>query len=97
MHILPDLEAIEEMFPDTSGVVIIGVHSAKFENEKLTDNIRSAVLRYGIKHPVVNDKDAVLWQVILIKILINLSSPHKNTPQKNLWYKRFLVVCLSEC
>lgn len=44
------------------GVVVVGVHSAKFPNEKVLQNIRSAVLRYDITHPVVNDSDARLWQ-----------------------------------
>lgn len=44
------------------GLLIVGVHSAKFPNEKVLDNIKSAVLRYDITHPVVNDADASLWQ-----------------------------------
>lgn len=32
--------------------VVVGVHSAKFDNEKDLDAIRNAVLRYGITHPV---------------------------------------------
>ncbi|KFO28982.1 NHL repeat-containing protein 2 [Fukomys damarensis] len=44
------------------GLLIVGVHSAKFPNEKVLDNITSAVLRYNITHPVVNDADASLWQ-----------------------------------
>jgi len=38
------------------------VHSAKFKNEKGTDNIRQAILRYEIEHPVVNDRDFEVWQ-----------------------------------
>ena len=59
MHILPDLEKLEDKYADE--LVIVGVHSAKFKNEKDTDNIRSAILRYGIKHPVINDKNFELW------------------------------------
>lgn len=72
MHILPDLEAVEEKFPPQSGVVVVGVHSAKFLNEKVTANILSAVLRYNIQHPVVNDSDAFLWQVPLSATLLTL-------------------------
>ncbi|XP_074015167.1 NHL repeat-containing protein 2 isoform X3 [Numenius arquata] len=43
------------------GLVIVGVHSAKFPNEKVLDNIKSAILRYNIVHPVVNDAEATLW------------------------------------
>lgn len=31
---------------------VVGVHSAKFDNEKDLEAIRNAVLRYGISHPV---------------------------------------------
>lgn len=40
---------------------MIGVHSAKFPAEKITDNIRAAVIRHGIQHPVVNDADFAVW------------------------------------
>lgn len=46
MHILPDLERLEERYPvDSGGVVVVGVHSAKFGNEKVSDNIRMAIER----------------------------------------------------
>ncbi|XP_060568528.1 NHL repeat-containing protein 2-like [Ruditapes philippinarum] len=66
MHILPDLEALEDKFSVTEGVSVIGVHSAKFENEKVLTNILSAVLRYSIHHPVVNDQAAKLWSELQI-------------------------------
>ncbi|XP_023571231.1 NHL repeat-containing protein 2 isoform X2 [Octodon degus] len=52
--------AVPEFADD--GLLIVGVHSAKFPNEKVLDNITSAVLRYNITHPVVNDAEASLWQ-----------------------------------
>ncbi|XP_028287658.1 NHL repeat-containing protein 2 isoform X2 [Parambassis ranga] len=61
MHILPDLHQLENQHSVKDGLVIVGVHSAKFPNEKVLDNIRSAVLRYDISHPVVNDSEACLW------------------------------------
>lgn len=45
----------------TDGLVVVGVHSAKFPNERVLANVRAAVLRYGIEHPVVNDGEARLW------------------------------------
>ncbi|XP_055031972.2 NHL repeat-containing protein 2 isoform X1 [Misgurnus anguillicaudatus] len=62
MHILPDLHQLEQSYSVEDGLVVIGVHSAKFPNEKVLENVRSAVLRYDITHPVVNDSDARLWQ-----------------------------------
>ena len=34
---------------------VIGVHSAKFDTERATENVRAAVNRYNVNHPVVND------------------------------------------
>lgn len=59
IHILPDLEKLEKKYPNE--LVVIGVHSAKFKAEKDTENIRSAVLRYHIEHPVVNDAEHRIW------------------------------------
>ncbi|MBN8553953.1 MAG: hypothetical protein J0L93_00745 [Deltaproteobacteria bacterium] len=61
MHILPDLKKLEHEFKDD--LVVIGSHSAKFENEKNSENIREAILRYEIEHPVINDKDFILWRM----------------------------------
>lgn len=58
-HILPVLKKLEEKYPNE--IVVIGVHSAKFEEEKDTENIRDAILRHDIRHPVVNDHDHFLW------------------------------------
>ncbi len=59
MHILPELKKLEHAYPNE--IVVIGVHSAKFENERDTKNIREAIERYEIDHPVVNDSRHVLW------------------------------------
>jgi DNA-binding beta-propeller fold protein YncE/peroxiredoxin len=60
IHTLPDLAKIEARYPGV--VVVIGVHSPKFENEKKTASIQKAILRYEIKHPVVNDADHKIWK-----------------------------------
>ena len=59
MHVIPDLQKLEKEFG--SDLTVIGVHSAKFANEKESENIRSAILRYGIEHPVVNDASFKIW------------------------------------
>ncbi|KZV33835.1 NHL repeat-containing protein 2 [Dorcoceras hygrometricum] len=61
MHVLPDLEFLEKKYKDMP-FVVVGVHSAKFDNEKDLEAIRNAVLRYGVTHPVVNDGDMYLWR-----------------------------------
>lgn len=59
IHTLPDLAKLEAKYPGI--LVVIGVHSPKFEHEKSTEAIRKAVLKYEIKHPVVNDADHKIW------------------------------------
>ncbi|MDA0832059.1 MAG: thioredoxin-like domain-containing protein [Planctomycetota bacterium] len=60
MHVLPDLAYLEEKYKNE--LVVIGVHSAKFENEKDSENIKNAILRYEIKHPVINDSKMTVWR-----------------------------------
>jgi DNA-binding beta-propeller fold protein YncE len=60
IHIIPDLKKLEAKYPNE--LVVIGVHSAKFENEKDTENIRRIILRYEIEHPVYNDSKFAVWQ-----------------------------------
>ncbi len=60
VHILPDLAAIEEKFKDQP-VIVIGVHSAKFDNESDRKAIRAAMQRYAIHHPVVVDQTFGIW------------------------------------
>ncbi|GIL63415.1 hypothetical protein Vafri_17433, partial [Volvox africanus] len=45
-------------------VTVVGVHSAKFDNEKDSSAIRAAVLRYDISHPVVNDRSMSVWAAL---------------------------------
>ncbi len=60
MHILPELKRLEQKYRDE--LVVIGVHSAKFETEKESQNIREAIVRYEIEHPVVNDAHMLIWR-----------------------------------
>lgn len=60
MHILPDLRRLERKYRDE--LVVIGVHSAKFTNERKIDNLRHILVRYDIDHPVVNDANFAIWR-----------------------------------
>ncbi len=60
MHILPQLKKLEHAYPNE--VVVIGVHSAKFDGEQDPNNVQEAVLRYEIEHPVVNDAQHKIWE-----------------------------------
>ncbi len=65
IHIIPDLKRLEAKYGNQ--LIVIGVHSAKFDNEKETDNIRQVVLRYEIEHPVVNDADFAIWGAYAVR------------------------------
>lgn len=58
MHVLPDLKFLERKYPNE--LVVIGVHSPKFDEEHETESIRQAIMRYEIEHPVVNDANKIL-------------------------------------
>ncbi|MFV0295902.1 MAG: alkyl hydroperoxide reductase, partial [Hyphomicrobiaceae bacterium] len=53
------MRRLRAQYPDE--LVVIGVHSAKFPAEKETANIRAAVMRHGITHPVINDAEFQVW------------------------------------
>ncbi len=60
LHVLPELKKLEKAYPRE--VVVIGVHSAKFDTEKGSQNIAEAIMRHEIEHPVVNDAEHRIWQ-----------------------------------
>ena len=65
MHIIPDLKKLEAKYPKE--LVVIGVHAAKFTNERETENIRQAILRYQLEHPVVVDSNMSIWQAYSVR------------------------------
>ncbi len=65
IHILPDLKKLEHEFAEE--LIVIGSHSAKFENEKDSAQIVEAIARYQIEHPVINDHEFVLWQAFGVR------------------------------
>jgi thiol-disulfide isomerase/thioredoxin len=62
INTLPDLEYLQNKYRDQP-FFVIGVHSAKYYNEEDTDNVRSAISRYEIKHPVLVDIGHNIWRV----------------------------------
>lgn len=60
MHVIPELAQLEKKFADEP-FVVVGVHSNKFDNEASLANIRAAVQRYEVRHPVVVDQQMQIW------------------------------------
>jgi thiol-disulfide isomerase/thioredoxin/DNA-binding beta-propeller fold protein YncE len=66
MHVLPDLAYLEEKYQDEP-FLVVGVHSAKFENEGHRQTVRAAIGRYEIHHPVIVDEGMSLWSEYAVR------------------------------
>lgn len=60
-HVVPDLKQLEEEFG--TALVVVGVHSGKYDREQSDQSIRDAIRKFGVEHPVVNDPDFVIWNL----------------------------------
>jgi cytochrome c biogenesis protein CcdA/thiol-disulfide isomerase/thioredoxin len=58
---LPYLRDWQEKYAD-KGLVIVGVHAPEFEFEKNVANVTQAIEDFGIKYPVVQDNEFVIWR-----------------------------------
>ena len=58
---LPYIVAWNEKYSD-EGLLIIGIHSPEFEFEKIPENVEAAIIKHGIKYPVVMDNDMATWK-----------------------------------
>ncbi len=65
MHVLPVLKKLEAKYRDE--LVVIGVHSPKFDNEKSVDNLRRILERYAIHHPVAQDTAFRIWRAYTVR------------------------------
>ena len=63
---LADIDALKIKYANAP-VTFIGVYSPKFENEKQSHNVRHALLRHEIRHPVVNDPEHTMWHQLGIR------------------------------
>jgi thiol-disulfide isomerase/thioredoxin len=60
LHVLDELRPVEERFPEE--LVVIGVHSPKFEHEGEPAAVEAAVERHAVGHAVLDDPELVTWQ-----------------------------------
>ncbi|HEX5541408.1 MAG TPA: NHL domain-containing thioredoxin family protein [Micromonospora sp.] len=71
LHVLDELRPLEEKYADV--LVVIGVHSPKFEHERDPEALAAAVERYGVTHPVLDDPELETWQQYAAKAWPTLS------------------------
>jgi thiol-disulfide isomerase/thioredoxin len=74
LRTLPYLMDWDMRYSD-SGLVIVGIHTPEFEFEKNIENVKSAVLRYGIEYPILQDNTYGTW----------------NAYENNYWPRMYLV------
>ncbi len=61
LHVLPVLAFLEQQFADRP-LTTIGVHTGRFPAEHQPDHVAAAVQQHGIRHPVLVDRDMVIWE-----------------------------------
>lgn len=60
IHVTPYVKQWHERYKD-HGLVVIGVHTPEYDEEKIFDNVQSAVKRFGIEYPVAQDNGYATW------------------------------------
>ena len=65
LHLLEELRPIEQKYSDV--LVVIGVHSPKFEHEAEHASVVGAVTRYSVHHPVLDDPDLATWKQYAVR------------------------------
>ncbi|MEY2634766.1 MAG: hypothetical protein RIS75_706 [Actinomycetota bacterium] len=65
LHVLDELRPLEEKYKDE--LVVIGVHSPKFEHEADHQAVLAAVDRYDVHHPVLDDPQLSTWQAFAVR------------------------------
>ncbi|GAA4677329.1 NHL domain-containing thioredoxin family protein [Phytohabitans rumicis] len=71
LHVLDELRPLEDKYGDA--LVVIGVHSPKFEHERDAAALADAVERYGVAHPVLDDPELETWRQYAAKAWPTLS------------------------
>lgn len=66
LHVLPILRDLEARFADEP-VVVIGVHSGKFDAEDDPQRVAEAVARHHVTHPVVVDDAMGIWSRFTVR------------------------------
>jgi thiol-disulfide isomerase/thioredoxin len=60
LNVVPWLKTWDDAYR-SQGLTIVGVHSPEFANERSAEYVREAVVKLGIRYPVVMDNDFRIW------------------------------------
>jgi len=60
IHTLPYIKAWHQKYKD-QGLVVVGVHTPEYPFERSTDNVKTAIKRFGLSYPVAQDNRYATW------------------------------------
>jgi thiol-disulfide isomerase/thioredoxin len=60
IHVMPYVKQWHKAYHD-QGLVVVGVHTPEYDEEKATDKVRDAVKRFGIEYAVAQDNGYATW------------------------------------
>jgi thiol-disulfide isomerase/thioredoxin len=61
IHVMPYVKQWHQRYHD-QGLVVVGVHTPEYDEEKIPANVQDAVKRFGIEYAVVQDNDYSTWK-----------------------------------
>jgi thiol-disulfide isomerase/thioredoxin len=62
INTLPYVKSWNQKYKD-QGLAVIGVHTPEYPFERDTDNVKTAIKRFGITYPVAQDNQYATWSV----------------------------------
>jgi thiol-disulfide isomerase/thioredoxin len=60
IHTLPYVKTWNQKYKD-QGLVVVGVHTPEYPFERDTNNVKTAIKRFGITYPVAQDNRYATW------------------------------------
>ena len=60
IHVMPHVKQWHQRYHD-QGLVVVGVHTPEYDEERVAANVKAAIERFGIQYPVAQDNGYGTW------------------------------------
>ncbi|MDR7134317.1 thiol-disulfide isomerase/thioredoxin [Lysobacter niastensis] len=60
IHVMPHVKQWHQRYHD-QGLVVVGVHTPEYDEERIAANVKAAIGRFGIQYPVAQDNGYRTW------------------------------------
>jgi thiol-disulfide isomerase/thioredoxin len=60
LHVMPHVKQWHQRYHD-QGLVVVGVHTPEYDEERIAANVKAAIGRFGIQYPVAQDNGYRTW------------------------------------